>query len=358
MTKKQVRQMRNTYIFVDLEATSLRGRHHIIEIGAVKLRPDGTTEKFTQLVKPYYFKRLSYGIEALTGITSEEVQEAPLIIHGLQRFFAWCGKDYHLVTYGNLDRKMLEDECADNNIDPACIYPLIDYQQKYMIAENMRDQPSLAKLLETHEQQASLAHRALADAESLMKIFVASNGEKIIDSQRTQRFVGVFTVYIKQETHFYAEVTFVEGHLHKEGVVISNVESMVKELTFTVNEVEKTKKDGETYIENVYTVQRDEELGAFLRKIANAMKGQVVLTRMNLRNFAKLCRLHGVQTVKTELVSVGPLHAVEPAELWYKQEESVEVHQQRLVALLTEAGSAIQQEFYRRGVLDMEFFGN
>lgn len=347
--------MRNTYIFVDLEATSLRGRHHVIEIGAVKLHPDGRIEKFTQLVKPYYFKKLSYGIEALTGITSQEVHEAPLISHGLQRFFAWCGKNYHIVTYGNLDRKMLEDECLDNHIDTACIYPLVDFQQKYMIAENLKDQPSLAKLLETFGLEASTAHRALADAESLQQIFVASNGEQLIDTQRHQSFIGIFTVYTKLETHFYAEVTFVKGHLQGQGIEVTSLKSVVKELQFSVQEVEKTRKDGEKYIENVYTVKQDDELGAFLQHIAQHMTNAVVLTRMNLRNFMKLCRLHHVQTCKTEIISVSPLYSVEPAELWYKQSETTEQHQMRLVKLLDEAGSAISEEFYRRGILHMQF---
>lgn len=348
--------MRHTYIFVDLEATSLRGRHHIIEIGAVKLHPDGQIEKFTQLVKPYYFKKLSYGIEALTGITADDVHQAPLIIHGLQRFFAWCGKDYHLVTYGNLDRKMLEDECEDNNIDLACIYPLVDYQQKFMIANNLKEQPSLAKLMENYELQASMAHRALADADSLRQIFVASNGEQMIDAQRAQSFIGIFSVYTKREEDFYAEVTFVEGQLMNDGVVVTNIRSMTKSLRFNVNEVERTKKDGETYTENVYTVQQDEELGQFLTEIAQKMTSSVVLTRMNLRNFMRLCRLHNVTTCKTELISVAQLHTVEPADLWYLlEEDTTQTHHTRVQELLHEAGSAIFQEFYRRGVLDETF---
>lgn len=348
--------MRHTYIFVDLEATSLRGRHHIIEIGAVKLHPDGQIEKFTQLVKPYYFKKLSYGIEALTGITAEDVHQAPLIIHGLQRFFTWCGKNYHLVTYGNLDRKMLEDECEDNNIDPACIYPLIDFQQKYMIANNLKEQPSLAKLMETYELEASMAHRALADADSLRQIFVASNGEAMIDTQRGQSFIGIFSVYTKREEDFYAEVTFVEGKLVEDGIAVTHMRSMTKSLRFDVKEVERTKKDGETYKENVYTVQQNAELGTFLAEIAEKMNGTVVLTRMNLRNFMRLCRLHNVTTCKTELMSVGQLHTVEPADLWYRlEDDTTETHHARVEQLLLEAGSAITEEFYRRGVLDETF---
>lgn len=344
--------MRHTYIFVDLEATSLRGRHHIIEIGAVKLHPDGQIEKFTQLVKPYYFKKLSYGIEALTGITAEDIHEAPLIIHGLQRFFAWCGKNYHLVTYGNLDRKMLEDECEDNNIDPACIYPLIDYQQKYMIAHNVKEQPSLAKLMDAYELEASMAHRALADADSLRQIFVASNGEQMIDTQRAQTFLGIFSVYTKREDDFYAELTYVEGQLENGGIRITNIARIIKSLRFDVTEVERKKKDGETYTENVYTVQQDDELRAFLTTIAQKMQGAVVLTRMNLRNFMRLCRLHNVTTYKTEIMSVAQLHAVEPADLWYRLEQEDEApHFERVTKLLAEAGPAIYTEFYRRGVL-------
>ncbi|OCS90757.1 3'-5' exonuclease [Caryophanon latum] len=345
--------MRHTYIFVDLEATSLRGRHHIIEIGAVKLYPDGRTEKFTQLVKPYYFKKLSYGIEALTGITSEDVHDAPLILHGLQRFFAWCGRDYHLVTYGNLDRKMLEEECEDNNIDPACIYPLVDYQQKYMIAHNLKEQPSLAKLMEAHDLQASMAHRALADADSLRQIFVASNGEQLIDGQRARSFIGIFSVYTKREQDFYAEVTFVEGHIANDGVELQTIKTVKKSLSFHVKEIERTKKDGEKYIENVYTVQQDEEMRQFLTMIAAKMNGAVVITRMNLRNFMRLCRLHNVVTCKAETMSVGQLYSVEPADLWYSLEDETEqAHHARLEQLLQEAGHAITREFYRRGVLD------
>lgn len=77
-----------TLVSLDLETTGLDSeKDRIIEIGAVKFRGRKVLETFHTLVDPGC--PLSYRIRLLTGITSEELQEAPTfpeVAEGLREF--------------------------------------------------------------------------------------------------------------------------------------------------------------------------------------------------------------------------------------------------------------------------------
>ena len=91
---------RNTYICVDIEAALIRGRQYMIELGAVKWNPDGTMDTFTQLIQPYKFKKLNAHIQKLTGITTEQLLDAPSFKEAMYRFKRWCNGNPIFLTFG------------------------------------------------------------------------------------------------------------------------------------------------------------------------------------------------------------------------------------------------------------------
>ena len=193
---------RKTYISVDVEAALIRGKQYIIEIGAVKWLPDGTTETFTQLIQPYKFKKLNAHIQQLTGITTEQLIDAPSFKEAFYKFKRWCKQDYIFLTFGEFDRKVLEEELTRNYINKDCLYPIVDFQQKYMIANVIKEQPSLGGLMQHLGLEVETQHRALADAFSLLRIFQEIDGEKLIEQQQTNEFILLLTNFKMLDSMF------------------------------------------------------------------------------------------------------------------------------------------------------------
>lgn len=106
------------HIVIDLEMNKLAktfkeertilGRE-IIEIGAVVLDEEyQEIGSFKTLVRPQYNDVIEKGISKLTGITTEQVKNAPVLEEVLQRFFAWCH---------SMDDKILIHEWSDADLE-------------------------------------------------------------------------------------------------------------------------------------------------------------------------------------------------------------------------------------------------
>lgn len=85
------------FVAVDLETTGCTpGRNSIIEIGAVRTRPDGTTSEFSTLVRPQ--DTLPRAIVQLTGITPEMLLSAPAVDEAVAAFRTFA-QDAVLVAH-------------------------------------------------------------------------------------------------------------------------------------------------------------------------------------------------------------------------------------------------------------------
>ncbi|HUS16187.1 MAG TPA: 3'-5' exonuclease, partial [Chloroflexia bacterium] len=84
--------MGRIYVALDTEATGLRAdADEIIEIGAVKFRDGQVLERWQTFIRPS--QPIPYKITALTGITAQDVRQAPPIYQvapTLLRFVADC----------------------------------------------------------------------------------------------------------------------------------------------------------------------------------------------------------------------------------------------------------------------------
>ncbi len=83
------------YVALDLETTGLNPKtDKIIEIGAARVREGVVTETFSRFVNPG--RGLSEKTKELTGITEENLKDAPCIEDILDAFIAFVGEDYLL----------------------------------------------------------------------------------------------------------------------------------------------------------------------------------------------------------------------------------------------------------------------
>lgn len=348
-----------TYISVDIEAALIRGRQYIIEIGAVKLNPDGTTESFTQLVQPYKFKKLNHHIQKLTGITTEDLLTAPSFKEAFYKFKRWCKDDYTFLTFGEFDRKVMEEELARNYLKRDFLYPIIDFQQKYMIAHKLKEQPSLGGLMAQLELELETQHRALADAESLLRIFQKVDGEAMIASQRTNEFVLLLTNFKQLETTFDLMISATSCHVDGEEIVVDDMKTIREQLPFEVKDVERTNEEGEKTVTQVTTIQASKIAKAFLQDIIKESEGRVVLTRSALRSITRILRLHNVTMPKVEAMTL--MHILNQNEDLVARftigEESVHSYEAKILRLVQKYGDAIIGEFMKRDLLHKEIMG-
>ncbi len=163
--------MSKTYIAFDLEATGMNPeRDEVIEIGAVKFRDGQVVDRWESLVRPS--QPIPYKVQQLTGLKESDVQRAPLIGHVAPAFVRFVGDAPVVGQSVELDLAMLAKhgihlknvawdtfELATLLVPEAAVYNLRAVAAKLGI-----------------DPEAGRAHRATADAELTMRVFLALRG--------------------------------------------------------------------------------------------------------------------------------------------------------------------------------------
>ena len=342
-----------TYISIDIEAALIRGKQYIIEIGAVKWLPDGTTESFTQLIQPYKFKKLNTHIQKLTGITTEQLIDAPSFKEAFNKFKRWCKQDYVFLTFGEFDRKVLEEELSRNYIKNDCLYPMIDFQQKYMIANGLKEQPSLGGLMAQLGLENETQHRALADAASLLSIFVKVDGDKLIEQQQTNDFILLLTNFRMLETTYELVISATNCKIENDQVTIESMQTFRDELPFTVQMIERQGEDGEMTALEKISIKPNAQAKQFLQQISGNMTGKILISRTALRSMSKILKLHQVTLQKTEVMTlVNLLKKEELISRFNLDDESTNSYEARVLRLLTKYENMFVAEFYKRALIE------
>lgn len=341
-----------TYITVDVEAALIRGKQYIIEIGAVKWLPDGSTETFTQLIQPYKFKKLNAHIQQLTGITTEQLLDAPSFKEAFYKFKRWCKTDYLLLTFGEFDRKVLEEELTRNYMKKDCLYPMVDFQQKYMIANAMKEQPSLGGLMTQLGLTNETQHRALADAWSLLKIFQQVNGDVLLQQQQTKHFVLLLTNFRMLDTTYELVISTTECSVEQGHVQIHQMETFREELPFTVSQQVRTFAEGEPETVEVIKITPSSNAKTFLQDISASIHGRILISRSPLRSISKILKLHQVTLPKTEVMTlVNLLKKEDDVAKFNISEETTHAYEAKIMRLLNKFERPIIEEFHKRDLL-------
>jgi DNA polymerase-3 subunit epsilon/ATP-dependent DNA helicase DinG len=157
-----------TYIAMDLEATGMQPeRDEVIEIGAVKFRDGQVIGRWGSFVRPS--QAVPYKVTQLTGIKNSDVSRAPLMSQVTPDFLKFVGDSPVIGQSVELDLAMLARggirlrnvawdtfELATLLVPEAAVYNLRAVADKLGV-----------------EVEDERAHRAVADAELTMRVFMA-----------------------------------------------------------------------------------------------------------------------------------------------------------------------------------------
>lgn len=160
--------MARTYIALDLEATGMQSeRDEVIEIGALKFTADRVIDRWESFVRPS--QPIPYKVTQLTGIKQNHVAHAPLLREISPSLVRFVGNSPIIGQSVELDMGMLARggvqmrnvqwdtfELATLLVPEAAVYNLRSVATKLGIDPN-----------------EGRAHRALADAELTMRVFLA-----------------------------------------------------------------------------------------------------------------------------------------------------------------------------------------
>ncbi|PWT78463.1 MAG: hypothetical protein C5B60_01135, partial [Chloroflexi bacterium] len=153
-------------VAIDLETTGLQPEQDaIIEIGALKFAGDAVLDTFESFVSPGL--PIPYRVQRLTGITSPQLRDAPSLAALLPRLRAFIGE---LPLVGH---SVPFDAAFLRRAGLARRNPLIDTFE--LASALLPDLPnySLAAVGEALGVKSPTYHRALADAQLSMEVFLA-----------------------------------------------------------------------------------------------------------------------------------------------------------------------------------------
>lgn len=167
----------DAYVAYDFETTGLSARtESIIEIGAVKVISGEEVATFQTFVRPYEGASVSPRITELTGIAPEDVADAPELDAVLADFMAFVG-DLPMLGYNNIafDHAFLQRAAslAGRRVRNEQFDVMIYAGQFARRIGLPRPRVSLTCLSQTLAIVNPRAHRALADAQTTSRVYLA-----------------------------------------------------------------------------------------------------------------------------------------------------------------------------------------
>lgn len=162
------RTMARTYIAFDLEATGMQPeRDEVIEIGAVKFRDGQIVDRWESFVRPQ--QAIPYKVQQLTGIKPSDVARAPQIGQVAPAFVRFVGDSPVIGQSVELDLAMLARHGINLKNVPWDTFELATLLVPEAAVYNLR---AIAVKLGIDPEEGR-AHRATADAELTMRVFLA-----------------------------------------------------------------------------------------------------------------------------------------------------------------------------------------
>jgi inhibitor of KinA sporulation pathway (predicted exonuclease) len=198
------------YIIYDLEFTVIRKQEwlaEIIEIGAVKVREiEGQlkiAETFQSFVKPLRDASFTQHTTTFTGITLQDIQNAPSLSKAVEEFRSWIGDEpYYMCAWGPDDKYQLVKSCNEHKLPLDWIRNHNDIQKQFSrkhSGETYR-QIGLKKALEMLEIGFEGSHhRAVDDAANTAKVFISAFADFAL-TENNAADESIYTTHTVYET--------------------------------------------------------------------------------------------------------------------------------------------------------------
>lgn len=199
------------YLIVDFEMCMVKGsakkkmhgeKQEIIQIGAVMLdRKHRIVDEFSSYVKPEYGKVDEF-IENLTGISQEQVENAPKLRSVLMAFADWIGERKVVVlSWSNSDYQQLQMEMSVKKIKHHKIENLldewVDFQRSFDKMLGLKNQFALEDAMHIGRvEMMGRIHDGLCDAYNTARLFV-----KVQRQSAFQLEMVPISTYAEKETH-------------------------------------------------------------------------------------------------------------------------------------------------------------
>ncbi|MEC0269724.1 3'-5' exonuclease [Paenibacillus anseongense] len=172
------------YIIFDLEFTVLSKKQYmadILEIGAIKLSDEAgqlaMVDLFHSHVRPNQYRSIGTMTTKFTGITQEQVDQAPVFTHVMASFREWLNQGnnpYYLCSWGPDDKHQLLRHCTQHNVNMKWIRNYNDIQLLFTRLQggDNGQRFGLKKALKVREISFfGKQHNALDDAFNTAKLF-------------------------------------------------------------------------------------------------------------------------------------------------------------------------------------------
>ena len=185
-------------VIFDIEAScedrNINPRYNMetIEIGAVKVYEGNIVDTFETFIRPEYVNQLTPFCTELTGITFDDLKDAPNFASAILEFYNFI-YGCEIYSCGDFDRKFLikeleekgysyEHELARNAINSSHT----DLKKHYSNVVGKKKKGMVGMANELGVQLTGVHHRALSDAKNLANIYLEI--EKIREQKLKEEF--------------------------------------------------------------------------------------------------------------------------------------------------------------------------
>ena len=141
----------------------------IVEIGAVRLDENLRIQStFQEIVRPSAYREMHFMCREITRLTPRELRKGDRFPQVFQRFLEWCGDDYMLCTWGDMDLTELQKNIRYHGLEIPFPFPFYFYDIQKLFSHACQDggtQRSLKYAADYFGLEETLDfHRALSDA--------------------------------------------------------------------------------------------------------------------------------------------------------------------------------------------------
>lgn len=188
------------YVFVDFEFTMPEKSHkfqgffpEIIEVGIVTMQNEGIVDKYSSFVKPRWFPILSDRCKAFLHISQEQVDSGISIKELSDKFteISANAEKTTIVTWGNMDMRVLRNNCEKANITYPIKGKVLDLSMEYKRFFGEKNQTGLWKAVQEYGKEGvGKHHRALDDALTTYHIFKLIEKDKKYLNQHEPTTIG------------------------------------------------------------------------------------------------------------------------------------------------------------------------